>query len=59
LFDQLYPLDCRWGAILRVTVQGGRIVDVQVVPTISERGRVRLTTPQERVDILARLAWRE
>jgi poly-gamma-glutamate capsule biosynthesis protein CapA/YwtB (metallophosphatase superfamily) len=41
LFDQLYPIDCRWGAILRIILQGDRIVAVDVVPTMTDRGRVR------------------
>lgn len=41
LFDQLYPLDCRQGVILRVTVRGQRIIRVEAVPTVIERGRVR------------------
>jgi poly-gamma-glutamate capsule biosynthesis protein CapA/YwtB (metallophosphatase superfamily) len=45
LFDQPYPLDCRWGAILRVTLREGRACAVEAVPTVVERGRVRLADP--------------
>jgi poly-gamma-glutamate capsule biosynthesis protein CapA/YwtB (metallophosphatase superfamily) len=55
LFDQPYPADCRWGAILRVTLQGDRIVAVEPVPTIVERGRVRPAGPEDAASILARL----
>ena len=40
LFDQLYPADCRWAAILRVTVQGDRVVAVEALPTVVRQGRV-------------------
>lgn len=56
LFDQPYPADCRWGAILRVTLQGGRIVAVRAVPTLVEQGRVRPAGPEDGAAILARLA---
>jgi len=55
LFDQPYPADCRWGAILRVTVQGDRIVAVEAFPTVAERGRVRPAGPQAAAAILIRL----
>jgi poly-gamma-glutamate synthesis protein (capsule biosynthesis protein) len=41
LFDQPYPEECRWGAILRVTLRGGRAAAVEAFPTVAERGRVR------------------
>lgn len=56
LFDQSYPVDCRWGAILHVTLQGDRIVSVEPLPTTVEGGRVRPANPQETAAILARLA---
>ena len=56
LFDQPYPADCRWGAILRVTLQGGRIVAVRAVPTVVEQGRVRPAGLEDGAAILARLA---
>jgi poly-gamma-glutamate synthesis protein (capsule biosynthesis protein) len=56
LFDQPYPADCRWGAILRVAVRGTRVVAVWAVPTLSEGGRVRLADPEDASAILARLA---
>ena len=55
LFDQPYPADCRWGAILRVTVQGDRIVAVEAFPTVAEQGRVRPAGPQAAAAILIRL----
>ena len=56
LFDQPYPVDCRWGAILRVTFRGDRIVAVEALPTVVERGRVLPAGPEEAAAILARLA---
>jgi len=41
LFDQHYPVDCRWGAILRVTLQGTQVVAVEAIPTVAEWGRAR------------------
>ncbi len=38
LFDQPYPVDCRQGVILRVRVRGGRVVTVEALPTVVERG---------------------
>jgi hypothetical protein len=55
LFDQPYPADCRWGAILRVTLRGGRIVAIEAVPTVVERGRVVPAGPDAAAAILARL----
>lgn len=55
LFDQPYPADCRWGAILRVTLRGDRIVAVEAVPTVVERGRVVPAGPDAAAAILARL----
>ena len=55
LFDQPYPEDCRWGAILRVTLQGGRAVAVEAFPTVAEQGRVRPADTETAADILARL----
>jgi poly-gamma-glutamate capsule biosynthesis protein CapA/YwtB (metallophosphatase superfamily) len=55
LFDQPYPADCRQGVILRVTLQGNRIVAVEAVPTVVEQGRVRPAGPEDATAILARL----
>jgi len=56
LFDQPYPADCSWGAILRVALDGGRnIVAVKALPTVVERGRVRPAGPEDAAAILARL----
>jgi len=55
LFDQPYPADCRWGAVLRVAVQGDRIVAVDALPTVVQRGRVRRAASEDGAAILARL----
>jgi len=55
LFDQSYPEDCRWGAILHVRLRGGRAVAVEAFPTVVERGRVRPADPETAAAILARL----
>jgi poly-gamma-glutamate synthesis protein (capsule biosynthesis protein) len=55
LFDQPYPVDCSWGAILRVTCRGGRVTAVEAYPTVSEQGRVRAAGPDTAAEILARL----
>ena len=56
LFDQLYPLDCRQGVILRVTrsAQGGSLA-FELLPTVAEEGRVRPANAREAQAILARL----
>ena len=41
IFDQRYPTDCRWGAVLMVAVCGGDVTAVQVLPTVTEEGRVQ------------------
>jgi poly-gamma-glutamate capsule biosynthesis protein CapA/YwtB (metallophosphatase superfamily) len=41
LFDQPYPVDCSWGAIMRVTIRGSQIVDIEAVPTVTTGGHVR------------------
>jgi poly-gamma-glutamate synthesis protein (capsule biosynthesis protein) len=57
LFDQLYPADCRRGAILRVTcyARGGRIATFELLPTATERGRVQPADSREATARLARL----
>ena len=55
LFDQPYPADCRWGAILRITLQGNHIVAVEVLPTVARRGRAGPADGPEAAAILARL----
>ncbi len=57
LFDQPYPLDCRWGAILRVTFVAGRVSTVAVVPTVARNGRVELAPPDVAAQIHRRLGW--
>jgi poly-gamma-glutamate synthesis protein (capsule biosynthesis protein) len=59
LFDQPYPQDCRWGAILQVAFRGGRAVAVEVVPTVTERGRVRPADGEARAAILERMGARD
>lgn len=56
LFDQPYPADCRWGAILRVTccTYDGHIGAFELLPTVTEQGRVR-AAQAEAAAILARL----
>jgi poly-gamma-glutamate synthesis protein (capsule biosynthesis protein) len=56
LFDQPYPADCRQGAILRITMQGRRIVAVAAAPTVVEHGRVRPAGPDDAAAIRARLS---
>ena len=55
LFDQPYPIDCRQGAILWVTLHRDRIVEVGAIPTIATRGRARLARLTDAAAILARL----
>ena len=55
LFDQPYPVDCRWGAIFRVTFEGRRATTLSVVPTVTRRGRTRAARGDEALAILARL----
>ena len=55
LFDQHYPLDCRWGAILRVTLQETQVVSVEAIPTVAERGRVRRAEGETAAAIVDRL----
>jgi poly-gamma-glutamate synthesis protein (capsule biosynthesis protein) len=55
LFDQPYPLDCRWGAILRVTLQEGAIAAVEAIPTTVEDGRVRRAEGDAAREIVDRL----
>jgi poly-gamma-glutamate synthesis protein (capsule biosynthesis protein) len=56
LFDQPYPADCRWGAVLRVVVRDDRIVAVDALPTVAQRGRVKRAASEDAAAILARLA---
>jgi len=55
LFDQPYPADCRQGAVLLVTLRGGRVVTAEAIPTVVEQGRVKAAGPKERNSIFARL----
>lgn len=55
LFDQPYPVDCRWGAILLVDMVEGEVAAVRAVPTVTRRGRTRFASGEEARAILARL----
>jgi poly-gamma-glutamate capsule biosynthesis protein CapA/YwtB (metallophosphatase superfamily) len=55
LFDQPYPVDCRQGAVLSVTLRGGEILTVEALATVAERGRVRPAGPEAATAILSRL----
>lgn len=59
LFDQAWPRDCRWGAILFVTFGEDGIESYDVIPTVSERGRVYPAKPQDRAMIVRRLGLGE
>jgi poly-gamma-glutamate synthesis protein (capsule biosynthesis protein) len=56
LFDQLYPDDSRWGVILRVTRTTRGWMAFDLLPTVTERGRVRPASPGEAHAILDRLS---
>lgn len=56
LFDQPYPEDGRWGVILRVTRTTQGRMTVELLPTVTERGRVRPAGPGEARAILDRLS---
>ncbi len=56
LFDQLYPEDSCWGAILRVTRTSRGRMAFELLPTVTERGRVRPANSSEARVILARLS---
>jgi poly-gamma-glutamate synthesis protein (capsule biosynthesis protein) len=55
LFDQPYPFECRWGAILNVTLRDGRAIGVEAYPTVTERGRVQPADPEAGAAICDRL----
>ncbi|MBN1933892.1 MAG: CapA family protein [Anaerolineae bacterium] len=55
LFDQRHPLDCRWGVILRVTLQDAQIVGVEAIPTVTKDERVRRADQATTSAILERL----
>lgn len=56
VFDQLYPLDCRWSALLRVWVAPHQVLAVETIPVVIDRGRVRPAGEQESARILERLS---
>jgi poly-gamma-glutamate synthesis protein (capsule biosynthesis protein) len=55
LFDQRYPVDCRWGAILQVRLEGREITDYTVIPTVTHRGRTQIARGDAARAILLRL----
>ena len=55
LFDQPYPIDCRQGVILWITLHRNRIVGARAIPTAVAGGRVRPAGPADAAAILARL----
>jgi poly-gamma-glutamate synthesis protein (capsule biosynthesis protein) len=55
LFDQRYPIDCRWGAILQVRLEGREITDYTVIPTVTHRGRTQIARGDAARAILLRL----
>jgi poly-gamma-glutamate capsule biosynthesis protein CapA/YwtB (metallophosphatase superfamily) len=55
LFDQPYPRDCRWGAVLRVTLRRGGLTGFDILPTVAEGGRVYPAGPEDAMAIGARL----
>ena len=55
LFDQPYPMDCRQGTVLWITLHGQRIVEVGAIPTVATRGRTRLAGLTDAAAVLARL----
>jgi poly-gamma-glutamate capsule biosynthesis protein CapA/YwtB (metallophosphatase superfamily) len=55
LFDQPYPLDCRWGAVLQATFDQDGLAGFDIKPTVAERGRVLPAAPAEGVLIGERL----
>ena len=52
---ETYRVDWWWGVARRVTVVGGRVVNVEALPTVSDRGRVRAADPERAEAILERL----
>jgi len=55
LFDQPYPVDCRWGAILNVELRGKRVTYAEVIPTVVDKGRVWLADGHTRHFVTNRL----
>jgi len=55
LFDQPYPVECTWGALLLLELRGRRMVRIEAVPTMVEGGRVRLARSDWRTPILHRM----
>lgn len=56
LFDQLYPDDCHWGVILRVTLTTRGNMRTDLLPTVEENGQARFASPGEAHAILERLS---
>jgi len=55
LFDQPYPIDCRWGAVLWVLIYRCKVVSLGVIPTVTWDGRTRMAVGDEAQAIFARL----
>jgi poly-gamma-glutamate synthesis protein (capsule biosynthesis protein) len=55
LFDQPYPIECRWGAIVRLLVADCRAVGIVVYPTVTYEGRSRVADGSEVEPIRMRL----
>jgi poly-gamma-glutamate synthesis protein (capsule biosynthesis protein) len=55
LSDQLYPVDGRWGAIMRLSLVDCRAADLEIVPTVTAKGRTRVAIGGEAEDIRDRL----
>ena len=55
LFDQPYPVDCSWGVLLHVTMQGSQIIEIEALPTVSKAGRVLYAGAETAEAILDRL----
>ena len=55
LFDQPYPVDCSWGAILRITMLDDQIVEVEAIPTVTREGQVYPAEGETANAILRRL----
>jgi poly-gamma-glutamate capsule biosynthesis protein CapA/YwtB (metallophosphatase superfamily) len=55
LFDQMYPTDCRLGAVIILTIGDGRVRRLAILPTETVRGRVRRVDGDAAAVITARL----
>jgi poly-gamma-glutamate capsule biosynthesis protein CapA/YwtB (metallophosphatase superfamily) len=55
LFDQMYPTDCRMGAVIILTIGDGRVGRLAILPTETVRGKVRRADGDVAAAIAARL----